>query len=281
MKMIELAKRNRLNVIKKVDFGHYISDSQGLEILLPNKYCPEDIELNQKIEVFIYKDSEDRLIATTETPKACVGEIANMKVVSVNDYGAFVDWGLSKDLFVPFREQKRPLSEGQYHPIYVYVDVNSNRIVGSANIDKLLNPDGKDLERNIEVSIVVYDQTEIGYKIMINNTHKGLIHNEDVYQYLEIGFESKAYIKKIRDDFKIDVALSKQGYTKVYDELDKIIDALENNNGFLKLNDKSHPDDIKRQFNISKATFKKAIGSLYKNKKILIKDDGIYLIKKF
>jgi predicted RNA-binding protein (virulence factor B family) len=279
--MAEIGKWNTLEVTKELDFGVYLDGKEHGEILMPMRYAGElNCKIGDKVEVFIYLDSEDRLIATTEKPYAQVGNFALLEVVSVNNVGAFLYWGLMKDLFVPFREQKQKMEVGYSYVVYIYVDDLTNRIVGSAKVENFLDRTLPEFKEGQEVDLILYTQTDLGYKAIINNTHTGLLFNEDVFRNLERGEHTKGYIKKIREDKKIDLLLDKPGYEKVDDISKTILDKLKAENGFIALSDKSPADEIYDMFGISKKNFKKAIGALYKARLITIEDKGISLQQK-
>lgn len=275
--MVQIGKYNTLRVVKDLDFGVYLDGGDELEILLPARYVPKNVKPGDEIEVFIYHDNEGRLIATTARPHAIVGEFKFMEVKSVNEVGAFLDWGIMKDLLVPFKEQKMTMQEGRWYLVYVRLDHVSQRIMASARIDKFLNNTPPLYEVNEEVNVLVADETEIGYKVIINNSHWGLIYRNEVFQRLEKGEELKAYIKAIREDEKIDVSLTRLGYEKVSGIAGIILDSLEAQGGFLAVHDKSEPELIYSLFRCSKKSFKQAIGTLYKQERILIESDGIRL----
>ena len=247
-------------------------------MLLPKRYAPENLQENDEIEVFIYLDSEDRIIATTETPLAEVGECAYLKAKEVNKYGAYLDWGLPKDLFVPYREQKMRMSAGKQYWVYLYIDQDTDRIAASAKIDKFLDRYNPPYSEGDEVSIQIHSKTDLGTKVIVDNLYWGIIYNNETFANLTIGETRIAYIKKIREDLKLDISLSKSGYqNKISDIETNILNALEAHNGFLPLHDKSSSDDIKEQLSMSKKSFKMAIGGLYKAGKISIEENGIRL----
>jgi uncharacterized protein len=275
--MAEIGKWNKLVVLKELDFGVYLDGQEQGEILMPIRYVPKDLKIGDIVDVFIYLDSEDRIIATTEKPFAEVGDFALLEVVSVSGIGAFLDWGLMKDLFVPFREQKLKMEVGHSYLVYIYLDEQSERIVGSAKVEKFLDKTPPVFEVGQEVDLIIYTQTDIGYNAIINNTHIGVLFDTDVFRTLHRGEHTKGYIKKIRLDQKIDLLLDKPGYEKV-DEISKnILDKLKEENGFIALTDKSPVDDIYDIFGISKKNFKKAIGALYKARMITLEENGIKL----
>jgi len=277
--MAEVGKWNKLRVLKELDFGDYLDAQELGEILLPIRYVPKDCKIGDEIDVFVYYDSEDRVIATTDKPFAEVGDFALLEVVAVNDIGAFLDWGLMKDLFVPFREQKQKMEVGRSYVVYIYIDDINGRIVGSAKVENFLDLPPPEFEEGQEVDLIIYTQTDIGYKAIVNNTHTGMLFDTDVFRTLHRGEHTKGFIKKIREDQKIDLVLDKPGYEKVDEISKRILDKLTAENGFIPLSDKSPADDIYDTFGISKKTFKKALGSLYKARMISLEEDGIRLVK--
>lgn len=277
--MVEIGKYNTLKIVKDLDFGVYLDGGDDLEILLPARYVPRNVKPGDEVEVFIYHDNEGRIIATTAKPLAVVGEFQWMECKSVNDMGAFLEWGLMKDLLVPFREQKMPMREGKWYLVYVHLDHVTERIVASARVDKFLDNVPPVYEFNQEVDLLVADETEIGYKVIINNLHWGLIYHNEIYRRLERGEHLKGYIKEVREDEKIDVSLTRLGYEKVEGIAGIILDALKVQKGFLAVHDKSPADEIYSLFGCSKKSFKQAIGALYKKKLISIEPTGIRLIE--
>ena len=273
--MVEIGKYNTLKIVKDLDFGVYLDGGDDLEILLPARYVPRNVKPGDEVEVFIYHDNEGRIIATTAKPLAIVGEFQWMECKSVNDMGAFLEWGLMKDLLVPFREQKMPMREGKWYLVYVHLDHVTKRIVASARVDKFLDNVPPVYEFNQEVDLLVADETEIGYKVIINNLHWGLIYHNEIYRRLERGEHLKGYIKEVREDEKIDVSLTRLGYEKVEGIAGIILDALKVQNGFLPVHDKSPAEEIYSLFGCSKKSFKQAIGALYKKKLISIEPAGI------
>lgn len=277
--MVEIGKYNTLKIVKDLDFGVYLDGGDDLEILLPARYVPRNVKPGDEVEVFIYHDNEGRIIATTAKPLAIVGEFQWMECKSVNDMGAFLEWGLMKDLLVPFREQKMPMREGKWYLVYVHLDHVTKRIVASARVDKFLDNVPPVYEFNQEVNLLVADETEIGYKVIINNLHWGLVYHNEIYRRLERGEHLKGYIKEVREDEKIDVSLTRLGYEKVEGIAGIILDALKVQNGFLPVHDKSPAEEIYSLFGCSKKSFKQAIGALYKKKLISIEPAGIRLIE--
>jgi predicted RNA-binding protein (virulence factor B family) len=275
---LETGKTNRLKVVKTVDFGVYLDGGDGLEILLPTRYVPEGCEAGDEIDVFIYHDNEGRLIATTLRPLAAVGEFQWMKVKEVSDVGAFLEWGLMKDLLVPFREQKTTMIAGRRYLVYVYLDIITKRIVASARIDKFLDNVPPRYERNQEVNLIVADETEMGYKVIINNLHWGLLYRNEIFQPLAKGEKRKGYIRKVREDDKIDVSIYPLGYEKTEGIAQHILQTLKQNGGFLPVHDKSDANEIYALLACSKKSFKNAVGALYKQRLIVPGNDGIRLI---
>lgn len=276
--MAEIGKLNTLEVLKEVDFGIYLDGGNLGEILMPKRYVPEGTMPGDYIEAFIYLDSEDRLLATTEKPLAMVDDFALLEVVSVTSVGAFLNWGLPKDLFVPFREQRKPMEVGEKYLVYVYLDDNSKRIAASSKIEQFLDNIPVDYEENEEVDLIIVNETDLGYNAIIDNSHLGVLYKNEVFQTLHPGDRLQGYIKKIRPDGKIDLRLDKVGYEKIGGFADEILEKLQQNNGFLPLTDKSSPEEIYQTFRISKKNFKAAIGALYKRRMITLEDNGIRLI---
>ena len=277
--MIKIGEKNSLRIVKEVDFGIYLDGEEMGEILLPRRYLPETYEIEDMLDVFIYLDSEDRIIATTEVPYAEAGSFAFLKVVDINKIGAFLDWGLTKDLFVPFREQKKKMVKGESYVVFIYID-NSNRIAASSNLDRFADTDTSCFVDNQEVSLLIYDQTDIGYKAVINNSHLGVLYTNEIFQKIDLGLQVQGFIKKVRDDGKIDLCLERPGPAKVNNLSKEIFDLLTKQGGLLSVTDKSPPEEIYNLFGVSKKTYKKAIGSLYKKRMIIIEKDGIKLSKK-
>lgn len=278
--MISVGKTYELEVIKTVDFGFYLDAKDLGEVLLPRKYARRDLCEGDFIEVFLYLDSEDRPVATTQTPKAQVGEFAYLSVLDSTDVGAFLDWGLDKDVLVPFAEQHRPMEVGHAYLVYLYLDKIDGRIVASSKIDKFLDDEKThNFKPQQAVDLIVANSTELGYKAIINHSHWGVLYKNDVYQRLSFGQTTKGFIKHIRPDGKIDLSL--QGGQETRDKYaDIILNYLKKQNGFAAVHDKSDPQLISDLFGMSKGAFKKAIGGLYKQKLISIGKDGIRLIEK-
>lgn len=274
--MLKIGQYNTLKIVKILSFGAYL-ECDGKEILLPTRYVPQDAKVDDEVEVFIYHDNEGRLIATTLHPNAIVGEFAFMRVKSINTTGAFLDWGLMKDLLVPYKEQKMQMREGRWYLVYVRLDPITNRIMASARIEKFIGNIPPAYEPNQEVDLLVVEDTDIGYKVIVNHLHWGMLYYDQVFQRLERGEKLKGYVKEVRDDDKIDINLAPLGYQKVEGVSKIVLDALKTKGGFLPVHDKSDPDEIYSLFRCSKKAFKQAIGALYKQHLILIEKEGIRL----
>ena len=276
---IELGKFNVLEVVKEVDFGVYLDGEEEGEILLPTRYVPEECNIGDFLNVFLYLDNEERLIATTLTPLVQVGEFACLEVSWVNQFGAFLNWGLMKDLFVPFREQKMKMLVGKKYVIYTYIDEESYRIVASAKVDRYLSKEIPTYQPNDEVSILIWQKTDLGFKAIVENEFSGLLYDSEIFQPLQTGMQLKAFVKQVREDGKIDLMLQKPGFEKIDDFSDKLLSYIKENGGSIQLNDKSPAEEIYDAFQVSKKTFKKAVGDLYKKRLIVIEANGIRLAK--
>lgn len=277
--MVEIGRINTLEVVRETDNGLYMDGQELGEILMPKKFISDEVRNLGWADVFVYSDSEDRLVATTEKPKAMVGEFAFLKVVAISKFGAFLDWGLPKDLLVPFREQKADMMEGRSYLVYLFVDMLTKRIAASAKLDKYLDNTPPEYEMGDEVQLLISEETDLGFKAIVNNEHWGILYKNQIYQNLMPGQKITGYINKVRDDEKIDLLLEKPGYEKVDAISQKILDELKANRGFMAVSDKTSPDMIKALFGISKKNFKKAIGGLYKKRLINFDSDGIRLSK--
>jgi len=277
--MIEIGKINTLTILRETTVGLYLGDEDRNDVLLPNSFIKDNYKVGDKLDVFIYNDSEDRIIATTKTPYAKINEFAYLRVVSVSEVGAFMDWGLEKDLLVPFSEQKHKMSEDNFYVVYIYLDEVTNRIVASNKIDKFIDNENLQLEEGQKVDLIVYEESPLGFSCIINGAHKGLIYHNDIYKDVYIGDEMEGFVKTIREDKLIDISFQKSGFKNVLDSTEVVMEYLIKNNGFLSLHDKSTPEEISIRLSMSKATFKKAIGILYRHRKVLIKPDGVYLVK--
>lgn len=276
---IELGKFNQLEVVKQVDFGMYLDGGEEGEILLPTRYVPEDCKVGDWLNVFLYLDNEERLIATTLTPLVQVGEFACLEVSWVNQFGAFLNWGLMKDLFVPFCEQKMKMQVGNKYVIHAYIDDESFRIVASAKVDRYLSKEKAPYQPGEEVNILIWQKTDLGFKAIIENMYSGLLYDSEIFQTLHTGDTLKAYIKQVREDGKIDLILQKPGFEKVDDFSKTLYHYIADHGGRIGLNDKSPAEEIYDVFGVSKKTFKKAVGDLYKKRLILLHEDGIELVR--
>ena len=276
--MLEIGKYNKLTVLRKVDFGYYLDGLDYGDILMPAKYAEESLEPGDDVDVFVYLDSSEKLIATTEKPLAEVGQIGYLKVVKVNDIGAFLDWGITKQLFVPFAEQKTKLEEDKFYWVYIFIDPVTERIMGSTKLGRFLDQTPPFFKANEITRGLVWQKTDLGYKIIINHSHTGLLFNSEIYKSLQPGDLIDVEIKNIRPDGKIDLCLPKSALEKSDEVSEIVLKKLQANNGFLPFGDHTDPEIIKQELGLSKKSFKKAIGKLYKERKILIEQKGIYLL---
>lgn len=274
---IILGDYNNLEIVKRVSFGLYLDGDEDGEILLPAKYVPDGYDIGDIIKVFVYLDNEERLVATTEEPLAKVGDFALLRVAWTNDYGAFLDWGLLKDLFVPFSEQDGKMVKGNSYLVYVTIDRKSYRIYASARLDKFLSRTKPPYETDEEVDIIVWRRTDLGWKVIVNGNHSGLVFANEVFRDLKTGDRLKGYVKRVRTDGKIDIALQRHGVAGDDDSSMRLLSAIEAQRGFLPLNDNSSPDEIYSMLGMSKKAFKRAAGKLYKQRLIIIDDDGLRL----
>ncbi len=277
--MVQLGQYNSLTVLKYVEFGLYLDGGDGLEILMPKRYIPEGTKEGDELRVFVYQDSEARLIATNEHPYATVGQIGYLRINSVNQIGAFADWGTSKELLIPHREQTQRMEEGRRYLVYIYIDQVSGRIAGTAKFDKYLDNVPPKFDTNEEVEALVWKPTPMGWKVIINQTHTGLLYKNQIFQEIHTGERLRAWVRGVREDDKIDLSLQPLGYRQMIDPAESsILKALHNHNGFMPLTDHSTPELIAFELQMSKKTFKKAIGALYKQERIAILPDGIKLL---
>ncbi len=274
---IDLGKFNTLKVVKEVDFGIYLDGGEEGEILLPKRYVPEECVIGQDLNVFIYLDNEERLVATTLTPLIEVDQFAYLEVAWVNEYGAFLNWGLMKDLFVPFREQKQKMQIGEKYIVYAHVDDDSYRIVASAKVERYLSKSQPSYQPGEEVQILVWQKTTLGFKAIVDNSYSGLLYENEIFQSLHTGMRLKAYVKQVREDGKIDLVLQKSGFEKVDDFSKTLLEYIKDKGGRVNLSDKSPAEEIYAIFGVSKKTFKKGVGDLYKKHLILLSDKEITL----
>ena len=278
MSHIKLGKYNQLEVVKEVDFGVYLNGDEDGEILLPKRYVPEGTKPGDILNVFIYLDMEERLVATTLQPYVQVGEFACLQVAWVNQFGAFLDWGLKKDLFVPFREQKMKMQKGKRYVVHVHLDEESYRIVASAKVEHYLSTEKPEYQLGQEVNVMVWQRTDLGYKVIVENQFSGMLFHNEVFQPLEAGMHLSAFVKQVRPDGKIDLELQKAGARKVDDFSEVLLQYIKDNDGFTPLNDKTDAEVIYQTFGVSKKTFKKAVGDLYKKRLVVLEEGGIRLV---
>lgn len=277
--MVQAGAFNILKVIRKTDFGVYLDDGAD-GILLPKRFVPANTTIGDDLKVFVYHDSENRIIATTQSPKGVLGDIVMLRVVSITPHGAFLDWGLMKDLFVPRSQQLMGMRTGGDYLVKIYLDEQTGRVVATEKIEAFLSNDPLTVKELDMVDLVVYRRTDIGYVVIINNLHTGVLHFNEIYRNINIGDKFQGYVKTIRPENKIDVVAGRPGYKRVEDETEKLIRLLQENNGYLPYNDKSAPDDIYEFFGMSKKTFKMTTGALYKQGKISFAKEGILLLDK-
>lgn len=274
---IELGKFNQLEIVKEVDFGLYLDGGEEGEILLPTRYVPEGCQVGDMLNVFLYLDIDERLIATTLTPLVQVGQFACLEVAWVNQFGAFLNWGLMKDLFVPFSEQKMKMQVGRKYVIHAHLDDESYRIVASAKVERYLSKDIPDYAPGTEVDILIWQKTDLGFKAIIDNKHSGLLYENEIFCTLETGMQMRAFVKQVREDGKVDLILQKPGFEKIDDFSKTLLDYIKEHGGRIHLNDKSPAEDIYDTFGVSKKTFKKGVGDLYKKRLISLQENGITL----
>jgi predicted RNA-binding protein (virulence factor B family) len=276
--MMEIGYYNTLKIARETKVGLFLTDGKD-DVLLPLKYVPKEYNIGDELIVFVYLDHEERPVATTLEPYILLDEFGLLRVNYVNNIGAFLDWGLEKDILVPFKEQARPMEKGKRYLVFTYMDEKTNRIVASSKTNQFLNNENITIQVGEEVDLIISHITDLGINVIINDIHKGLLYKDQVYDDIRTGDRMKGFIKTIRPDNKIDVSLQKLGYENIEPNAEKILDELRASRGYLRLNDNSNPEDIKTVLKMSKKTFKKAIGALFKEKRIEIKDDGIYLVK--
>ena len=275
---MKLGEYNVLTILRITTVGAYLGDEFDNDVLLPNKYLTQQMSVGEEINVFLYKDSEDRLVATTEKPYIVLNQFAYLQVKEVNPYGAFLDWGLEKDLLVPFREQTNKLEEGKYYLIYLMLDESTDRLVATAKTNKKYSVDTSDIELDKEVDLLICETFDLGVKVIVNGKHLGIVYLSDLTRRLRRGDNEIGYVFNIREDGKLDVRLEKSGYQKIEPSAERLLALIKNRKGTLFLTDKSDPDDIRDQVGMSKKTFKQAVGNLYKNKLIQLNPDSISII---
>lgn len=277
--MIQIGQFNTLEILRDTEPGLFLGDADNNEVLLPNRYVPEHFEIGDKIEVFVYLDNEERIIATTTEPYILDGEFAMLRCNEVTKFGAFLDFGLVKELFCPFKEQAFPMKKGGWYLVRCYLDEVTERLVASSKTNRFLDNKELTVSQFDQVDIIVSHPSDLGMNVIVNNKHTGLIYKDNIFQDISVGDKLKGIVKKIRPGNKLDISLGEIGYRNIEPNAEKIMQELTDNNGFLALTDKSSPEKIKDILQMSKKTFKKALGTLYKQKLVDLKDDGIYLKK--
>ncbi len=277
--MVQIGRINKLTIKRIRDYGTHLDGEESGDILIPRRYVPAHCQPGEELEVFVFADKDGRLRATTQKPYATVGQFAHLRVVANSSAGSYLDWGLPKDLFVPKSEQQERMEEGKAYVVFVSLDDESKRISASSKLNKFLDRQPPDYEEGEEVDLIICEQTDLGYKAVVNHAHWGVIYKNEVFQKLQLGQELKGFIKKIREDLKIDLSLQQSGYQKVDDISRAILETIINHGGRIAVTDKSPPEDIYALFGVSKKTFKKAIGTLYKKKLITLDTREIRLAK--
>ncbi|HLR32426.1 MAG TPA: S1-like domain-containing RNA-binding protein [Fodinibius sp.] len=275
--MLTLGTHQILSVARKIDHGYILKEDKGAEVLLPHNLASRDLQKGENARVFIYKDGEERITATMQNPEITLHHMASLPVKEISQNGIFLEWGLDKDLFLPHSERTARLKEGQSYLVYLYLDEETDRLVASMKIDRFLDNSTISVKEKEKVDLWILDETDLGYNVAINEKHRGLIYHNEFFSDITTGDKTTGFIKQIRSDHKIDVTLRPIGYDKVESRADFILDRLKKSAGYLDLHDKSDPDQIRERLNMSKKTFKKAIGLLYRKDIIDIRDDGIYL----
>ncbi len=278
--MIKIGEYNTLKILRDTDPGLFLGDDEDNDVLLPNKYVPEQFEIGDEITVFVYLDHEERLVATTLKPHIKPDEFALLRCNYTNQFGAFLDWNLEKDLFCPFKEQAFKMRKGDWYLVFCYIDEETDRLVASSKTNSFLSNKELTVDQFEEVDLIVSHPSEIGMNVIVNEKHLGLVYQDDIFKEISVGDRLKGIVKKVRSDNKLDISLTQVGYRNIEPNAQVILKELEDNNGFLDLTDKSDPEHIKDLLQMSKKAFKKAIGSLYKQRIIALKDDGIQLINK-
>ena len=277
--MINIGEYNTLTILREKEPGLFLSDEEGDEVLLPNRYVPKEFKIWDKLEVFVYLDNDERLVAVTDRPYITKGDFALLRCNDVTSHGAFLDWGMVKELFCPFKEQAFKMKKGGWYLVHCYLDEETNRLVASSKTNHFLDNKELTVSQFEEVDLIVSHPSEIGMNVIVNKKHLGLIFNDDIFKDLSVGDRLKGIVKKIRPDNKLDIALGQIGYRNIEPNAEAILNELEDNSGFLNLTDKSSPEDIKEALQMSKKSFKKAVGTLYKQRLITIEDDGIRLVE--
>ena len=276
--MIYLGQKNTLTILRASAVGLYLTDDEQNDVLLPNKFTTPEQKIGDKIEVFVYTDSEDRPVATTQEPLIQLNQFAALRVVDIAPFGAFLDWGLDKDLLVPAKQQVVPMHEGETHVVYLYLDEETDRLAASSKLNRFFVNEHMDLKVGQEVDILIYEDHFLGYFAVINEAYKGLIYKDEVFRDLEVGEKMKAWVKKVKPTNEVDLSIQKIGFARLEDLKDILYDYLKANNGFIALTDDSTPDEIADALHISKKAFKKSLGMLYKKRLVRIEKDGVYLV---
>ncbi|WP_400079177.1 S1 RNA-binding domain-containing protein [Winogradskyella sp. R77965] len=276
--MIQLGEYNTLEILRDTEPGLFLGDAEDNEVLLPNRYVPEVFEIGEKLDVFVYLDNEERPVATTDKPYIKNGDFALLRCNQVTNFGAFLDWGLVKELFCPFKEQAFKMKAGGWYLVYCYLDDETERLVASSKTNRFLDNKELTVSQFDEVDLIVSHPSELGMNVIVNKTHLGLVFKDDIYKDISVGDRLKGIVKKVRHDNKLDISLNQIGYRNIEPNAEYILNELHDNSGFLPLNDKSNPQEIKDMLQMSKKSFKKAIGSLYKERQIVIDDKGIRLV---
>ena len=277
--MIEIGKYNDLKILRETSVGIFLGDGEE-DVLLPKKYMPEEFNFGDILHVFVYRDYEERKVAVTDVPKIKLHEFSFLKVTDVSEIGAFLDWGMEKELLVPFKEQRLKMVEGRWYVVYLDIDKVTDRLFASNRIDKYLDNSELSVKHGEEVDLLVYHQSELGYNVIVNNKHNGLVFKNEIFKVLNVGDRLKGYVKKIREDNKLDISIQAIGFENYNDKnSETILKALSKKDGFLSLNDKSSPEEIYSSLGMSKKAFKKSVGSLYKQGKIIIEENGVRLVK--
>ncbi|WP_194768692.1 S1 RNA-binding domain-containing protein [Tamlana sp. I1] len=276
--MITLGQVNTLEILRETDHGIYLIDNEDNQVLLPSRYVPQSFKIWDKLEVFVYLDNEERPVATTDMPYIMRDGYALLRCNQVTDYGAFLDWGLVKELFCPFKEQAFKMKPGGWYLVHCYLDEKTDRLVASSKTNRFLDNTNLTVQQFDEVDLIVSHPSDIGMNVIVNKIHSGLIYKDQIFKDISVGDKLKGIVKKVRPGNKLDISLGQIGYRNIEPNAERILHELQDNSGYMKLTDKSSPEDIKEQLQMSKKNFKKAIGALYKERQIEIKSDGIYLV---
>lgn len=278
--MIKIGEYNTLTILREKEPGLFLSDDEGNEVLLPNRYVPDEFKIWDELDVFVYLDNEERLVAVTDRPYITKGDFALLRCNDVTKHGAFLDWGMVKELFCPFKEQAFKMKKGGWYLVHCYLDEETNRLVASSKTNRFLDNRELTVKQFDEVDIIVSHPSDIGMNVIVNKKHLGLIYKDEIFKDLSVGDKLKGIVKKVRRNNKLDIALGQIGYRNIEPNSQAILNELNDNSGFLELTDKSSPEEIKEALQMSKKSFKKAIGSLYKQRLITLQDNGIRLIQK-